>query len=45
MTDIQNIIDVLLPELIAQIDSKNGSDLLQKLLDNGNNNKQNPLFL
>lgn len=38
MTDIQKIIDVLFPELIAQIDGENSSDLLQKLLDN----KENP---
>ncbi len=34
MTDISKIIDILLPELIAQIDSENSSDLLQKELDN-----------
>lgn len=34
MTDTQKIIKILLPELIAQIDSEKGSDLSQKGLDN-----------
>ncbi len=34
MTDIQKIIKILLPELLALIDGQNSSDLLQKGLDN-----------
>ena len=34
MTDIQKIIQLLLPELLALIDGKNSPDLLQKGLDN-----------
>lgn len=34
MTDTQKIINILLPELIAQIDRENSSNLLQKELDN-----------
>lgn len=34
MTDIQKIINILLPELIAQIKGENSSELLQKELDN-----------
>lgn len=34
MTDIQKIIQLLLPELLALIDGKNSSDLPQKGLDN-----------
>ena len=38
MTDIQKIIKILLPELLALIDGQNSSDLPQKGLDN----KENP---
>lgn len=38
MTEIQKIINLLLPELIAQIDKDNSSNLTQKGLDN----KENP---
>lgn len=34
MTDIQKIIQLLLPELLALIDGKNSPDLPQKGLDN-----------
>lgn len=34
MTDIQKIIQLLLPELLTLIDGKNSPDLLQKGLDN-----------
>ena len=34
MTDIQKIIKILLPELLALIDGQNSSDLPQKGLDN-----------
>ncbi|MBS5834382.1 MAG: hypothetical protein KIC51_04605 [Acetobacter sp.] len=34
MTDIQKIIKILLPELLALIDGQNSFDLLQKGLDN-----------
>ncbi|MCM1323418.1 MAG: hypothetical protein NC218_04590 [Acetobacter sp.] len=34
MTDIQKIIDILLPELIAQIKGDNSSEIVQKGLDN-----------
>ena len=37
MTDIQKIIKILLPELLALIDGQNSSDLPQKGLDKGNN--------
>lgn len=36
MTEIQKIIDLLLPELLQQLDNKNSSDLSQKGLDKGN---------
>ena len=34
MTDIQKIIKILLPELLALIDGQNSSDLQQKGVDN-----------
>lgn len=34
MTDIQKIIKILLPELLALIDGQNSSDLPRKGLDN-----------
>ncbi len=37
MTEIQKIIELLLPELIALINGENSSELLQKELDNQEN--------
>lgn len=34
MTEIQKIIELLLPELLQQLDNENSSDLPQKGLDN-----------
>lgn len=37
MTEIQKIINILLPELLAQIDGQNSSVILNKELDNQEN--------